>query len=470
MPALHLFIEEGAKRAYKSLSSVEDIFWPDVLHGEQVDLSVTRVKKATKEFHGRVLEPLPNLSNFATRAGIGSNYPTPLAGVETFTWDGLDHAPEETDVAQYNASAAQLETVFNALVSITAEGGVVVQEEANRLFLMRWNEPGARGVLTADATRLAPLSAIDIGVLIEGEDPDGDFPGIHHVITFRFEQNVPAFVELEDDLEATVALVTVLQGGGGGDNHRVRITISPEPMDGKTSIKVGGEESALIDVFTEDAADIIAALEAMVAVGEGNVQVEVESIFSWLVSFIEGKADTDMGVIEATSDAIRSIPGKRGSLSLATAGIDLLLGSESTIAAIIEVERKEIYLSPPLVVDPPINIYRKDITLRNRIITPSSFTPPNKPEFYTKAEIDALLLAAPAFMPDIENRNGGAVNALDGSAVDLLPIGKLVIINTDDAGPNVYVVKSGNIGGDSLPAIVVSDANPTTRYYENFSF
>lgn len=199
------------------------------------------------------------------------------------------------------------------------------------------------------------------------------------------------------------------------------------PYDGQFSITVRSVESAMLD-FDASAEDVVAALEALELtsgllitgakykiverlgsdvftnvgaaanttgtvftasgttpttwtslsrlspVAAGNVSVSRESVGQYLIVFQGDMANTAMGSITADGSALRVIPTLSGTLDLRTSGMDLLLGGDTEVAIVFEIETTPFGESVQ-------KVFREDGTLIDSIFDPSNTAPPNVPYF-----------------------------------------------------------------------------------------
>lgn len=406
MPSLHLFIEESSKRAYRSLYTTEQIDLPDFINGETVELAVTRAARLPQEMDdGRKLDPLPNEGNI--KAGFGKADLYPIAGVIPFRYDqDKDGDYQTADPVPFLPSAGVLESALNDLSDISGEGGVGVTLIATGTYSVRWEEAGARGNLSADYTFLAPKSIVECSVLIEGQDPVGDDPGLNHVVIVRIMQDAAASGDLEDDLPAATAVVTAVQAGDAGHNQRIRVTIN-NAYAGKWSLNIAAVETSLVDAFGTEAV-IQAQLEASANIGTGNVSVVRESQGKYLITFQGDLGLQNLGAITSNSGALLAIPGKYGIVRFSNPAVNLLLAGASRAEVVLEVQRGE---SPDVV-----KMYRQTTTLYDAILEPSSTVPDPPEAYYTADEIEHITpiraegVQYPTGMPDglnLYDRPGG---------------------------------------------------------------
>lgn len=366
---MELLLEASAKQAYEGLFGEVFKSYANPSFGEAIPLSVALLKRISEPETKRIFDP-QSLTGWTIRAAIGKSFQLPLAGSFTITYGA-----NTTTALSYNPTAAEINTAFNALASVTADGGAVVTGQ-DGYFFFTWNTNGDRAEISADITNLAPLSIGEVGTLIDGS------AARREVQTFRLIQNPGAYAVLSDVSNAPGAPVTVLQVGGGGFNHRIRVKLTPVPFDGKWSIRIGLLESGLLAYNITEAA-LQTALEAMSTVGAGNVIVYKEEEASYLIAFEGAHADEDMGEITTNATGLKVIDYRSGVLDLRTPGIELLLAGQSQVDCHFEIEG-----TPPT--GYPQKLYKVPVTVVSAVIDPAALTPQPRVLFYTAAEVDAF--------------------------------------------------------------------------------
>lgn len=374
-----------------------------------------------------------------TNVGAGSNASGVVftaSGTTPTTWTHASVLQEATANLAYNAGVSDIQTALNATGWITSAGGVVVTSDGELYFFATWNTAGARTQMIGEPENLAPLSIVEIGQLIVGDAER------NAVQTIRVFQNAGAFVVLSTDSAAAAVTVTQLTAGGGGANAKYRVTLSPLPYDGSFTLTVRGIETGLIPfnapaVDTNSILGIQSYLEAvevtsgdlisgakykivnfvtgddftnvgalsnatgvvfvasgttpttwthgssLTTVGAGNVQVAIEQAGVYLIAFQGDMANTVMGTITGDASALRVVAYKEGTLNLDTPGIELLLGSETSVNCFFA-----ITAVPPGETTPQ-EILRIQVRVNAAIIDPASETPTPRLTFYTKDEADA---------------------------------------------------------------------------------
>lgn len=341
------------------------------------------------------------------------------SGTTPMTWSFGSILTEITTDLAYNATFSAVNTALNLLASITTAGGVAVTLNGAS-FLIAFNTVGSREQISADASNLAPT-----GTIAEvGTDLDGS-ASVREVQYLRFVQQPAAFVDLTDAAPGPGGTVDVLTVGGAGPpavNATYRVTLFTSDLnqayDGRWSITVLAQTSGLIPFDASgDATQTI--LEAMAAIGTGNVSVFRESPGVYLIGFQGAKAGTNTGTMTVDTSALKTVPYMTGELDLSNPAIQLLFGTASTVAALFVIEytpsggnRREIC--------------RRAITLEQALIADGSLTPTPRISFYTtaetysKSEVDAFfagLLLGTIASQDANNVNltGGVTDGLSNT-------------------------------------------------------
>lgn len=413
----------------ESLFSEQQKRFAPFIHGTQVPIELTLVDRLPSSVGSRIWAPVDISAWTSIQAAFGRGFATPVAGTfrirtgvamtsgtvtngKTFkivnfvagdsftnigaasnatgvyftatgttptTWSNGSELQECTTPISFDASAATIQTAVNAMALVTAAGSVVVSQIASGYFSFTWNNAGSRTEMVGDPENLAPLSITDFGTLVDGSTQ------LAEVQSLRIVQSPVALATLSDALvdgEANVDVVTV---GGGGANHKIRVSIDSQVYDGQWTITIDSEESGFIS-FDADSDEVTAALEAMTAVGSGNVEVTEEQQGQWLIMFVSAHANENMGTITTDSSGLLSLIGFSGTLRFDNAAVELLLAGEDEVTGSFEIQGVEPAASAPT------KFFRlEDITLRDSIIDPSSQQPSPVASFYTQTETDALI-------------------------------------------------------------------------------
>lgn len=398
-------------------------------------MGVALVQQITSPSSQQIWQP-QDLTGWTIRAAIGQIGVQPVAGTFTLTYEASDTTTETTAPLPFNATATQIQTALNAGAKMTAAGGCVVTYVSNTpgFFFVTFNTPNPQNPFTGDADNLAPLSLVEIGMLITGSSA----PALQCVQTIRILQNPASFADLTTASPAAAINVTALQTGAAGPpavNARYQVAFNQPAYGGQWSLTIAGIESALVaynvaaadlqtaleniqqvsgtlvtgqryvittfvtgDVFTNvGAADTTGAVftatgttpttwthgSVLTPVGVGNVSVAQNSDGSFVIGFQAQMAGINIGTITGDATSLQVIPYLSGTLSLATAGMQLLLGAAASVNAIFEIEGTPSGGSPQ-------KLFRGAITINASVIDPSVVTPTPIASFYTTTEAVAL--------------------------------------------------------------------------------
>jgi hypothetical protein len=424
---MQLLCDPARKRAVETLYAEGEKQFASPSSGEVIPIGVAIVDRFNGST-GRQWTPR-SLSGWTIRAAIGE-IREPIAGSFTLTFGA-----NTTTALDYDPTSAEIETALNALASVTSAGGLTVSGSSG-FFTITFTAVGARSQITADVSNLAPLSIGETGTLIEGAG------GLREVQTLRLLQNPAAYAVLSTDsyasdsvVTSTAVTITVLQVGGGGENHKIRASFSNVIYDGQWTLTVDAEESAFI-AWDADADEVTTALEALAAVGADNVTVSKEGDGSYLIGFQGAHANEDMGTITGDGTALAAIPHKIGDLDLRTPGIFLLLGEEESVSTTLEIEG-----TPPG--GYPQKLFRQDVTLVQGVINPSSMSP-------------QVAIGGFMWLSSLTGYIGGTAADLDGVSTVALPVGTIAtfVHSTDDY--RVFKLHAGT-DAESSPNVIRPD-------------
>lgn len=268
----------------------------------------------------------------ALRAGLFPKTDAPPAeGSWTATWG----ANTATDLAA-TISAAALQTALNALASIDAAGGVTVTGGAGS-YKVRWNLAGVRALLVANGEELLPSGFCQVKRATVGRAAAGDDAGTREVQAITLECNPAASCSDWEALPAATATVETLTQGSAGGAEVQRIAIDREPVGGLFKLKLGGASTAAL-AYNARSTEIQAALEAIPAIGAGNVMVSGSLAAGITVVFQGTLAATNVAELEVQTSGIVVLPGVFGIFPLTDYAIDTLLGGKETEEAVFEIE------------------------------------------------------------------------------------------------------------------------------------
>ena len=265
-----------------------------------------------------------DLTGQTAKVGIGNPGGDPKAGTYTLTFSA-----EQTTPIDFDADAATVSTAFNLLAAVVTAGGVVVTDYLGG-FRFTWVTFGDKGAITSTTAALTPATTAFITETTTGTG------SVYEVVDMVLETDPAAFVELTDDIDdPSIAITTVRAGVTGTVAEQQRMIISGDPWAGTYSLNVDSELTGAIP-FDASTDEIVAALEALASIGEGNVTVTGNAV-DFTVEF--NKSLGDVG--EATGDVtnLSGSIGKTGTLDLDVVGVLELLNGKATEQAKLEIVR-----------------------------------------------------------------------------------------------------------------------------------
>jgi len=450
-----LIIDRTTRTVYESLFSTQLKNLGSPISGGQIPISVIVVDPIQgTSVNGRVWEPVDLSTGWDwVRVSIGQGNLPLVAGTFPMTYEA-----DTTAQVPFNPTALEIETALNAIASITSAGGVTVENlisEAGvpdpNFFVITFTANGVRTQITGDNTNLAPLAILNFGTLLDGTATRRE------VQTLHISQSPAAFVQMTTNLPPANAVVTPLQVGGGGSNHKVRILLTPYPYEGAFTVAVTTSVYCspvdYLGLNPDGTSMLKTNLEALASVGTNNTRVTKQAPGDFIVEFIGTKANTDMGTILTDATFLRVPKGKTGTLYLNTAAMQLLIGSARSIAAKFEVEGLQSGFTAP------DKFCQLDVTLLTTILDPSSMFPIPATAYYDSASSDARYVQ---WRPDITSLTGSGATSLNG----LVTVGgdwlnQMVIVSNGGA----WALVSGTDTEDGVSVIRPLDYNASTNAY-----
>jgi hypothetical protein len=439
-----LLLDYVNRVAVQSLFSQQQLTTVNPCFGETLNLQVALLQSlsATNSANngGQLWNP-QSLSGWTIRAAIGQIGVQPVAGTYTLTYEASDTTTETTGNIAYNANATAIAAALNAGAKMTAAGGCTVTAAASGYFLITFNTPSPQFQITADAGDLVPESLIETGILIPGTTS----PAVQCVQSFYILQNPAAYANLTTASSAASITCTALTVGSAGPlivNATYSVTMNQNPYGGQFTLTVAGcitgllsynapprpgLNSAILDVqtalsnLTQVSGALIVGIRytivnfvtsddfsnvggsnvtgavftasgttptnwshgsTLTPVGTGNVTVLQNSNGGYIVGFQGQLSGIAMGTMTGDATSLQVIPTLGGSLSLATTGMQLLLGAQASVNAIFEIEGTPSGGAP-------VKLFRGAVTILAPVISPASTTPSPIAVFYTQSQSDA---------------------------------------------------------------------------------
>lgn len=289
---------------------------------------------------------------------LGTIGQAPTAGSFTITYGA-----NTTSALPFNETAANVSTALNALASVTSAGGVVVVGNPGGPYRITFNTPGVISTLfTVNAADLSPTSQGIVAVAVTGAT------GVQEVQVITLLQNPAALLA---SWTATYGAITVtqLQTGGSGLNSIQRITVPQGTYAGGYSLAFGsGAVTSTTSIpYNATAAQVQTALQALTAIGAGNVQVIASSPVTWDITFIGTLGGVTQAAIVATGVGLLMPQYLAGNLNLNVQGIFDLLGETASATPTLQIQQG----SPGSV----NTVLQQTITLNNTLIVGTPGTP-----------------------------------------------------------------------------------------------
>lgn len=322
---MRLLIDADEKEAFRSLSDDHLFRLPDFTIGDIIPVSVAVIQKIVSQFDSNLFIPL-DVSDYTIRIGLGA-FQLPTQGSFPLTYS----AETGGVLASFDPTADELSTILNSISTVVALGGLDVSGE-DGFFIATWRLPGARSLIVADATNLVPLSAIDIVEITAGT------VSVQEVQSIRISQEIGALATLGTNSASPTITITLVTQGDSTHNHKVRLTFPADRWGGSWTFSAISVTSDLIP-HSPGEEEIEAAIEAMVSIGNGNVDVTQEDENNFLVMFKNGRGNQAIAGISADGTTLKVIGTKSGSLDLTGAGMEFLIPEGEDYAVVqLEVE------------------------------------------------------------------------------------------------------------------------------------
>lgn len=361
----------GLLRIVQNLTTDGDATVPASIADTTMQVQVCVVNQLADNSNGFFYVP-DDMSLWEIEIGVGNPDAAPVGGFFTLTW-----TTQTTGQLAFSASASTIASALNGLSGFP--GCTVVSDGA--VFLVTFTANGNQVQITGDPTGLAPLCVVQAGT------PTAGTSGSKEVQSLRLLQAPATFLNLDssDLTPAAAGVVTVLQVGGGGKNHRLSVALTPQPYTGQWAFTIAGSQSALID-WNAAASVVQTALEGMSSVGTGNVSVSQAATSQWLIGFQGTKANTNMGPASVDPSGLSVIRYLSGVLDFNVPGVQLLLAGDLTgqgVATFFQMKGARSG-GPTEALYGPVST-----TLLPSVITDASLTPQPANLYYTQAQANS---------------------------------------------------------------------------------
>jgi hypothetical protein len=290
----------------------------------------------------------------AVTLAIGKIDEAPLSG--TFK---LNYGTDATDVLNYNATEAQVQTALNALTSITAEGGVTVSKTSNS-FRIIWNIANTTANnLSYSFNELYPTSSIGVNKVKTGSFVLGQKQIYQVHIKQAPVANITSFVN-QDQPEVT--LTQIHAPSFVGDTKVWRVSISPQPKAG--SFLVGFNDGT--DAYTTSAIDINASADTVRSILTSTFNAGWSVVKSGTNQWDIATSRTSIFNVAVSNSGIIAFNSKYGVLSLNTAEVEDLLAGQPEVDAVMEIQLETNGTKTTII--------QQGVTILNDLIDDASYT------------------------------------------------------------------------------------------------
>lgn len=369
--------------------------------GDEVDIELFLIKKGVNSGQQ---ESVPFPTGSTIRFAIGRLDAAPTAGTYNLSYGG------DTAEIAYDEEIADIETLLNALPSITAEGGVDVESISTTSYRITFRSVGVRTGFNADPSALSPTSSAAVSTLRAGT------ASVKAIYTVKVYQSVAVFQDTWVDSDEPTITVETLEA-----NKAKRVTIVPTPLSGswtltateniKNKVDEAGDEDDVPTYWTETVTqrlsifnpnfDWPATTSNPFKVGRSIWQLDVQQVAETAWDFtVKNDYEVPVGYtmpFTASGNFIK-FPSKISTVSFNTVEIEYLLNGANTRAAVLEIEVQ----SPS---GERWTILQTACTILNDLIDQSAYTPTQYDEPLNDAPADGSLYARrnnawEAFLPE----------------------------------------------------------------------
>lgn len=291
---------------------------------------------------GSALLNKPFPAGAVVRMGVGTVNATPTTGV----WQ-IGYGSDMSGNIPYNATAEELEDALNALPSVIAAGGLVVDKVAAQ-YRIAWNSNGTRTLFVKGSDTLVPAAAIQQSTLQEGTLTQPEVTILALVVTPISYSNL--FSPLDSVTGDYTYNTFKVSGPAYAGGYRVQLSFSQNGVAQTiwTDTIAWGSSSQVLAQYI---------YTALVNNGWGYVSDTNPTVNSWgvqiteldfndyKVDFTDPKFTTPVSFITPTVvgiDVSEIIPlsGMKSYLGLNSVEAVAYLGTKESIRAVLEVEVK----------------------------------------------------------------------------------------------------------------------------------
>ncbi len=321
-PALTLWIDLTSGKLLSGWQSISYAQNPVFKQGDTIGVELHIINN----FTGGSFAEYEFSPSTAVTLAIGRIDEAPLSG--TFR---LNYGTDATEVLNYNATAAQVQTALNALPSITTEGGVTVTK-TNNSFRVIWNTANTTANnLSYSFNELYPTSSIGVNKVKTGSSILGQKQIYQVHIKQAPVANITSFVNQD---APAVNVSQIHAPSFTGDTKVWRISISPQPKAG--SFLIGFNDGS--QEYTTDAIDINSSADTVRSILTSAFDATWSVVKSGTNQWDVATSRTSIFNVAVSNAGIIAFSSKYGVLNLNTAEVEDLLGGDSEVDAVMEIQ------------------------------------------------------------------------------------------------------------------------------------
>jgi hypothetical protein len=280
---------------------------------ERLDLHLVQIASSGATYE----VPFPAGCSIQVAVGLVNELPT--AG----TWR-LQVSGTETADLDYNATAAQIGVVLNAISAVSTAGGVTVSTLGDS-FLIAWNTSGAKPDIEAGSDTLTPASYESLQV---GQVGDA-FNKQTVILTLR--QSPVAIGTTWTPIANPVTSISLIQAWNG-TQVIYRLDTNPLAKTGSLLLTYNDEQAVPIDI-NSPSGNYSIALQELTGVGSGKVNVSQSGEQTFDIA-IQIAPTTGLAV---DYSGLIGFSGYFGDINFSTAEVHALLQGNDSIQCSVEV-------------------------------------------------------------------------------------------------------------------------------------
>lgn len=358
---LNFWIDVSSNTLMSGWQTTAQAQQPLVMQGDGLSIDIHMIDNSS----GLSVE-IPFPANCSLKCAIGSIDRYPTSGYFTFNY-GTDSV-----IIPISSTIASVNSLINALPSITAAGGVIVSFVNSTTYRLVFNTVGSKLDASINSTTLYPKSISSTRTIIEGTS------SVNEIQHLKIRTAPVAYADTFSLKAQPTVIVQELT------SSIFRIKLSESPRLGNFTISNGTKTTAAIS-FNASAADVGAS---MIQAG-----LSVSSNVAGTRYYVVNKPDDNtfdisrtMGAYEAltvTPIGITGFSTMVGELNVNSYEIEDLLAGSSSVNAIIEIE-----LTSGNTIQ---TIYQGSIKISNDLIDDAIYEPTVLPTAFEDAPHDGIL-------------------------------------------------------------------------------